>query len=69
MAKKTLAEREQELKLKVDATAKVVAKEEAVTELQEELNQLKKAFDLLKAEVDVKAHPEKPLSQLQNRLL
>jgi len=69
VAKKTLAEREQELKLKVDATAKVVAKEEAVTELQEELNQLKKAFDLLKAEVDVKAHPEKPLSQLQNRLL
>jgi len=53
----------------VEAAAKVVAKEEASSELQEELNQLRKAFDLLKAEVDVKAHPEKPLSQLQNRLL
>lgn len=69
MAKKTIAEREQELKSKVEAAAKVVEKEEASTEVQEELNQLRKAFDLLKAEVDVKAHPEKPLSQLQNRLL
>jgi len=69
VAKKTIAEREQELKSKVEAAAKVVEKEEASTEVQEELNQLRKAFDLLKAEVDVKAHPEKPLSQLQNRLL
>ena len=55
--------------MKVEVATKVVAKEEESSELQEELNQLRKAFDLLKAEVDIKAHPEKPLSQLQNRLL
>ena len=55
--------------MKVEVANKVVAKEEESSELQEELNQLRKAFDLLKAEVDIKAHPEKPLSQLQNRLL
>lgn len=51
--------------MKVEAATK----EEVSSEIHEELNQLKKAFDLLKAEVDIKAHPEKPLSQLQNRLL
>lgn len=63
--RKTLAEKEEELKTKVE----VIAKEEGSSELHEELNQLKKAFDLVRAEVDIKAHPEKPLSQLQNRLL
>lgn len=63
--RKTLAEKEEELGKKVE----VVTKEEGSSELNEELNQLKKAFDLLRADVDIKAHPEKPLSQLQNRLL